>query len=126
MDYRGIHRAHWRQNIEDVADDYLEELIDRNLIQVTSKRSDEGVKTCRIHDLLWELCRTKSAEEKLLYVPRDSSWNTSRRLSILNRMLHQFISSNISGCSYARSFLSFGGEFGQKFEETTGRGSTET
>jgi hypothetical protein len=98
-----------RRNIEDVADDYLEELIDRNLIQVATRRSDEGAKTCRIHDLLRDLCITKSAEEKLLYVHRDdnSSWNTSRRLSIHSRILHQFISSN-SGTSCARSFLCFG------------------
>jgi hypothetical protein len=81
-----------RRNIEDVADDYLEELIDRNLIQVASRRSDEGARTCRIHDLLRDLCITKSAEEKLLYVHRDnnSSWNTSRRLSIQSRILHHF------------------------------------
>ncbi|XP_059443902.1 disease resistance protein RPP13-like [Corylus avellana] len=99
-----------RRNIEDVADDYLEELIDRNLIQVATRRSDEGAKTCRIHDLLRDLCITKSAEEKFLYVHRDdnSSWNTSRRLSIQSRILHQFISSNNSGTSNARSFLSIG------------------
>jgi hypothetical protein len=41
-----------KRNIEDVANDFLEELIDRNLIQVATRRSDEGAKTCRIHDLL--------------------------------------------------------------------------
>ncbi|XP_059443730.1 putative late blight resistance protein homolog R1B-16 [Corylus avellana] len=108
-----------RRNVEDVADDYVEELIDRNLIQVATRRSDEGAKTCRIHDLLRDLCITKSAEEKLLYVHRDdnSSWNTSRRHSIQSRILHQFISSNNSSTSYARSFLSFGSDFRLKFEE---------
>jgi len=37
---------------EDVAEEYLEELIRRNLIQVECRRTDGGVKTCRIHDLL--------------------------------------------------------------------------
>ncbi|XP_059442121.1 putative disease resistance RPP13-like protein 3 [Corylus avellana] len=108
-----------RRNIEDVADDYLEELIDRNLIQVATRRSDEGVKTCRIHDLLRDLCIIKSTEEKFLYVHRDdnSSWNTSRRHSIQGRILHQFISSNNSGTSYVHSFLSFGFELRWKFEE---------
>jgi len=83
-----------RRNIEDVADDYLEELIDRNLIQVATRRSDEGAKTCRIHDLLRDICITKSAEEKFLYVARDdnpSSWKTSRRLSIQSKIIHRSV-----------------------------------
>jgi hypothetical protein len=86
---------------------------------VATRRSDEGAKTCRIHDLLRDLCITKSAEEKLLYVHRDdnSSWNTSRRLSIQSRIVHQFISSNNSGTSYARSFLSFGKDDDVSFKE---------
>ncbi|XP_059436530.1 putative disease resistance RPP13-like protein 3 [Corylus avellana] len=100
-----------RRNIEDVAEDYLEELIDLNLIQVAAKSFDGGAKQCLIHDLLRDLCITKSAEEKFLYVPRNdhcSSWNTFRRLSIQGSIFHQFISSNTSGASNARSFLSFG------------------
>jgi broad-specificity NMP kinase len=107
-----------RRTIEDVAEDYLEELIDRNLIQVATRRSDEGAKTCRIHDLLRDLCITKSAEEKFLYVPKDdsrSSWNTFKRLSIdsSNNILDQLTSSNTAGTgtSCARSFLFFGEDF---------------
>ena len=40
------------RNMEDVAEDYLEELIDQSLIQIATKRLDGGVKTCHIHDLL--------------------------------------------------------------------------
>jgi hypothetical protein len=91
-----------RRNIEDVAEDYLEELIDRNLIQVATRRSDTEAKTCRIHDLLRDLCMTKSAEENFLYVPKDdsrSSWNTFRRLSIQssNNIFDQLTSSNTTG-----------------------------
>jgi hypothetical protein len=43
------------RNVEDVAEDYLEELIDRSLIQVATTRTDGGVKTCHIHDLLRDL-----------------------------------------------------------------------
>ncbi|XP_028797486.1 putative disease resistance RPP13-like protein 3 [Neltuma alba] len=45
---------------EDVAEDYLDELIDRNLIQVRRRRNDGGIKTCCIHDLLRELCISES------------------------------------------------------------------
>ena len=54
--------------MEDDAEDYLEELIDRSLIQVATKRLDGGVRTCRIHDLLRDLCISDSAEEKFLEV----------------------------------------------------------
>jgi len=38
-------------DLEDVAEDYLEQLIDRSLIQVASRRTDRrSVKTCRIHE----------------------------------------------------------------------------
>ena len=48
----GFIRKIQNRNIEDVAEYYLEELIDQSLIQVATKRLDGGVKTCRIHDLL--------------------------------------------------------------------------
>ena len=53
---------------EDVADYYLDELVDRSLVQVASKRSDGGVKTCRIHDLLRDLCILESKENKFMEV----------------------------------------------------------
>ncbi|KAL8502530.1 hypothetical protein ACS0TY_021608 [Phlomoides rotata] len=44
------------RNAEIVAEEYLMELIDRNLVMVSERRSDGGVKTCFIHDLLRPLC----------------------------------------------------------------------
>ena len=70
--------------MEDVAEDYLEELIDRSLIQVATKRLDGGVKTCCIHDLLRDLCILESAEEKFLEVCSDvnlSAISISHRIS---------------------------------------------
>ncbi|CAI8616803.1 unnamed protein product [Vicia faba] len=52
----------------DVAEDYLYELIDRNLIQVARVKGIGGVKTCRIHDLLRDLCILESKEDKLFQV----------------------------------------------------------
>ncbi|KAL4615660.1 hypothetical protein ACB092_07G142800 [Castanea dentata] len=81
---------------EDVAEDYLEELIDRNLIQMATKRLDGGVKICRIHDLLRDLCISKSAEEKFLEVRSDvnvSPMSKCRRISI-HFSNHRYVSSN--------------------------------
>ncbi|XP_028753147.1 disease resistance protein RPP13-like [Neltuma alba] len=95
---------------EDVAENYLDELIDRSLIQVGRQRSDGGIKTCRIHDLLRELCISESMEEKLFEVCRDadiSEPSKPRRLSIQCNMSDYFASSN-KDHSGTRSMLCFG------------------
>ncbi|XVF83850.1 hypothetical protein PTKIN_Ptkin16aG0526400 [Pterospermum kingtungense] len=55
--------------MEDVAEQFLEELMDRCLVQV-GKRDYTGVgaKTCRLHDLLRDLCIEKAQEEKFLEI----------------------------------------------------------
>ncbi|XP_059461139.1 disease resistance protein RPP13-like isoform X2 [Corylus avellana] len=108
------------KNPEDVAEDYLEQLIDRSLIQVASRRADRrSVKTCRIHDLLRDLCISQSAEEKFLEVCTDvnpSFVNKSRRLSIQGS-IDSYISSNPTHSTIPRSLLFLGqdtNEFDQK------------
>lgn len=55
--------------MEDLGEKFLEELIDRSLVQV-SRRGYTGtnVKTCRVHDLLRDLCTKKAREEKFLEI----------------------------------------------------------
>ena len=99
------------RNIEDVAEDYLEELIDRSLIQVATKRLDGGVKTCRIHDLLRDLCISESSEEKFLEVHSNvnlSPLGKSRRISI-HYGNNPYISSGPCKPSNSRSIIGFGG-----------------
>jgi hypothetical protein len=96
---------------EDVAELYLEELIDRSLIQVARKRRvDGGVKTCRIHDLLRDLCISESVEEKFLEVHSDYQYlstNNSRRLSIIQGNTRRYMSSNLPVPKNARSVFFF-------------------
>ncbi|TYJ16384.1 hypothetical protein E1A91_A10G248900v1 [Gossypium mustelinum] len=60
--------------MEDVGEQFLEELINRSLVQVW-RRDYTGtkVKTCRIHDLLRDLCTKKAKEEKFLEIIQQSS-----------------------------------------------------
>ena len=107
----GFIRSIGNRNMEDVAEDYLEELIDRSLIQVATKRLDGGVKTCRIHDLLRDLCISESAEEKFLEVRSNfnlSPVSKSRRISI-HYANHRSISSGPCELLNSRSLLVFGG-----------------
>ncbi|OMO71726.1 Disease resistance protein [Corchorus olitorius] len=53
--------------MEDEAEQCLQELINRCLVQVERKdRTGSGIKTCRMHDLLRDLCVEKAREENFL------------------------------------------------------------
>jgi hypothetical protein len=92
---------------EDVAEEYLEELIDRSLIQVASRRTNGGVKTCRIHALFRDLCISESAKEEFLRVIRGYNHlfpHKSQRLSI-QCSIDQYLLSNCSNRSRSLLFL---------------------
>ncbi|MED6179944.1 hypothetical protein PIB30_005744 [Stylosanthes scabra] len=75
---------------EDIGDEYLDELVDRCLVQVTKRRSDGGVKYCQIHDLLHDFCISKSKVDKFLEICTESnihSLSNPRRLSFLEGVL---------------------------------------
>jgi hypothetical protein len=93
----------------DVAEDYFDQLIDRSLVQVARLRTDGGVKTCCIHDLLRDFCMTESLEEKFLEVldVKHLSANKSSRLSIQGS-IDPYISSNPSHPTFVRSLLFHG------------------
>ncbi|KAG4926031.1 hypothetical protein JHK87_051571 [Glycine soja] len=99
---------------EDVADFYLDELVDRSLVLVAKRRSDGGVKTCRIHDLLRDLCLSESKSDKFLEVCTDSNIDTvsntnPRRMSI-HWKRHSDVSANTFNKSCTRSMFIFGSD----------------
>ncbi|MFQ6647060.1 hypothetical protein Gotur_020139, partial [Gossypium turneri] len=60
--------------MEDLGEKFLEQLIDRSLVQVSRQGyTGTNVKTCRVHDLLRDLCTKKAREEKLLEIIQQSS-----------------------------------------------------
>ncbi|KAI7983810.1 Disease resistance protein RPM1 [Camellia lanceoleosa] len=73
--------------VEEVAEGYLNELINRSLVQVAEMRSGGRVKTYRIHDLWREIIVLKSGEQNIVTVAGEQSkaWPKKvRRLSINN------------------------------------------
>ncbi|KAK7263979.1 hypothetical protein RJT34_31579 [Clitoria ternatea] len=95
---------------DDVAEDYLYELIDRSLIQVARVKTNGGVKRCRIHDLLRDLCIFESKKDKLFEVCTDNNIlipTKPRRLSI-HCSLGIYISSSNNDHSCDRSLFCFG------------------
>ncbi|KAK6150826.1 hypothetical protein DH2020_015758 [Rehmannia glutinosa] len=55
-----------KENADSVAEEYLKELIDKSLVIVSKRRSDDGIKTCVVHDLLRDLCLRVAEEENFL------------------------------------------------------------
>ncbi|KAL6323147.1 hypothetical protein AAG906_027422 [Vitis piasezkii] len=62
----GFVQKRGKETLEDIAEDYLNELIQRSMIQVADTRDDGRVKSCRIHDLLRDLAISEAKEEKFL------------------------------------------------------------
>ncbi|KAG2398112.1 Disease resistance protein [Vigna angularis] len=93
---------------DDVAEDYLYELIDRSL--VAGVMLNGRLETCQVHDLLRDLCISESKEEKVFEVCTDNNIlipTKPRRLSIHSDMGH-YISSSNNDHSCIRSLFLFG------------------
>ncbi|XP_058192293.1 putative late blight resistance protein homolog R1B-16 [Rhododendron vialii] len=101
-----------RESLEAIAEDYLNCLVDRSLVMVAWKsRSHGGIKACRIHDLLRELCLKKAKEDNFFAKIYEGDFslctpNKHRRLFIGSpQLIHKF--PPISPPRNLRSFLCF-------------------
>ncbi|KAJ6347733.1 hypothetical protein OIU76_004256 [Salix suchowensis] len=75
--------------LEEVAEDYLNELIKRSLVRVVEATSDGRVKTCRVHDLLREIMITKAKDQDFVAIAKEEGmmWPEKvRRVSIHKAM----------------------------------------
>ncbi|KAL2492377.1 Disease resistance protein RPP13 [Abeliophyllum distichum] len=64
----GFIKPHKSKSLEEVAEEYLKDLIDRNLIMVRAWSCSGEIRSCSIHDLMRALCVIKAKEEKFLQV----------------------------------------------------------
>ncbi|XP_076905002.1 putative disease resistance RPP13-like protein 3 [Bidens hawaiensis] len=63
---QGLIHESGSRNLEDVAQNFLMDLIKRSLLMISRIKSNRQVKACRIHDLLRDFCLRKSEEENYL------------------------------------------------------------
>ncbi|KAL0440901.1 UNVERIFIED_CONTAM: putative late blight resistance proteinR1A-10 [Sesamum radiatum] len=77
------------KSMEALAEEYLDDLIERNLILVSKWSANGKIRTCNIHDLLRNLCLRTAHKENFLYavkysndVLKQGTGITPRRLSI--------------------------------------------
>ncbi|XP_059277096.1 putative late blight resistance protein homolog R1B-17 [Lycium ferocissimum] len=110
----GFIGAQMKINLETVAEEYLEELVSKNLLIVTKRTSNSQIKTCRMHDIVHEFCTLVAREENLFKeiklgieqsFPRNQELATFRRLCI-DSSVEKFFSTKPYGDSI-RSFLCF-------------------
>eukprot|EP00268_Persea_americana_P045903 TRINITY_DN4704_c0_g2_i1.p1 TRINITY_DN4704_c0_g2~~TRINITY_DN4704_c0_g2_i1.p1 ORF type:complete len:842 (+),score=93.30 TRINITY_DN4704_c0_g2_i1:207-2732(+) len=95
--------------LEDAAEDYLNELISRSMIEVASRRCNGSVRTCRIHDLLRDLSISEAIQNNFFTIDNDIKTNLSstsvRRLALYsNTEMHKVINRS---AATLRSMLNF-------------------
>ncbi|KAJ8748202.1 hypothetical protein K2173_000610 [Erythroxylum novogranatense] len=94
--------------MEEIAEEYLMELILRSMIQVTETNDAGRAKTCRLHDVMRELAMTMSEKENFCTSYEDHQSRMEgkvHQLSIYNTVENIRISTNTS--HHLRSFFVF-------------------
>ncbi|KAG5575014.1 hypothetical protein H5410_055148 [Solanum commersonii] len=61
-------KARKDKRLEVVAEEYVEELIDRSLILIGQQRANGRMRSCKIHDLLRQMCLSEAHTENVLHV----------------------------------------------------------
>ncbi|KAJ4808525.1 Disease resistance family protein [Rhynchospora pubera] len=76
------------QTSEEIAETYLEDLVSRNLIQVSKSTLDGSIESCRIHDLIHEFAIQKAKDDNFLMVCTKlgdvQKCSQTRRVAIMN------------------------------------------
>lgn len=100
------------QSMEDMAEDYLNELIDRNLVQMVRMSTNERGRECRIHDLVRDFSIKKAKEERFAEIQQSiasvhsiSSSTKSHRHGIFSDF--ERYASNKHSTPHLRSLLFF-------------------
>ncbi|KAM3305043.1 disease resistance protein RPP13 [Capsicum chacoense] len=99
------------EHMEDIAENFLHELISRSLIQVAETFFDK-ILTCRMHDLLRDLAVQKAMEVNLfdIYDPRLNSVTPFRLRHAIHAQTQRYLSLDLSKLK-VRSILFFDKEF---------------
>ncbi|CAA3022791.1 late blight resistance homolog R1B-17 [Olea europaea subsp. europaea] len=114
-----IEKEEHNLNLEDIAEEYLEDLVNRNLVMVGKRRSDGKVKICHVHDMIHDFCKEEAAKQNFFHETKhfNQCSNSSapilpvkkyRRLGIHSHVLDILPSEQFG--FYVRSLLCFSPE----------------
>ena len=95
--------------LEETAEIQLEKLIERSLVHVVSRNPEDGVISCRVHDLLRELCISEAKQIDLMSVYQGTRHvlpESLRRLSIITQPDEETIS-RLKSAPRLRALLGF-------------------
>ncbi|KAL8499371.1 hypothetical protein ACS0TY_022371 [Phlomoides rotata] len=99
----GFIRKEKDKSAENIAGEYLMELINKSLVMIAKRRKDgRGAKSCVVHDLLRDLCLKKSKEESFLKY-RNSEYHTIYENGHRVRAFNE--TATLSYCQHVRSFV---------------------
>ncbi|XP_078161497.1 putative disease resistance RPP8-like protein 2 [Carex rostrata] len=84
----GFIRQEGIKSLEDIAESYLEELVERCMVQVSRRSCVSKIKYCHTHDLLRDLAIQKAKEDNFLTVISKNDTNSSCRTSARRAALH--------------------------------------
>ncbi|KAL8538138.1 hypothetical protein ACS0TY_000193 [Phlomoides rotata] len=108
----GVLRPNKDKRLEEVAEAYIDELIDRNLIFVDELRWNGKVKVCKIHDLLRDLCLREAKKQRFLRVLKHQQglnvpqcMNMERRICIHHKAAEEY-SPALESALLTRSLIS--------------------
>lgn len=102
----GLIKPQPKFTLEEIAEFYLNDLVNRNLLIIMQKRSDGQIKTCRLHDMLYQFCKTEASNKWLFQELCQPIPDTCRRLCIQPSALNEFLSTRPSA-EHVRSFYCF-------------------
>ncbi|XP_052875185.1 probable disease resistance protein At1g58602 [Gossypium arboreum] len=77
--------------MEDVAEGFLDELVERCMVQVGERDPTLKVKTCHIHDLMRDLCLSIAKQENFFSIINHSSVSPSNTRAVHRIVVHQHI-----------------------------------
>ncbi|KAF7811676.1 putative disease resistance RPP13-like protein 2 [Senna tora] len=81
-----VHQGENEESSENVAERYLTELIDLNMVQIIKRKHNGKVKSCRLPYALRELWLTKAEEYKFLQGHIDTNSDSSPKTCIIRRV----------------------------------------
>ncbi|XP_059318183.1 putative late blight resistance protein homolog R1A-3 isoform X2 [Lycium ferocissimum] len=112
----GLIKPQQTYTLEETAEFYLNDLVNRNLVILTQKRSNGQLKTCRLHDMLHQFCRMEASKKWLFQeicrapdqaaIPSIQDSDSCRRLCIQPSILDDFLHNKLFA-EHVRSFYCF-------------------